>query len=95
MHHISLTERLESCPQLLYSVIKLDKYTTTESVSMTIMVKLRPCSLCVTFEYVYNIAHLFTGIPFQVYVVSNEFCIIIIVNIPIEIVRINIVSIIE
>jgi len=62
---------------------------------MTIMVKLRPCSLCVTFEYVYNIAHLFTGIPFQVYVVSNEFCIIIIVNIPIEIVRINIVSIIE
>jgi len=62
---------------------------------MTIMVKLHPCSLSVTFEYVYSIVHLFIGIPFQVYVVSDEFRIIIIVNLPIEIVRINIVSIIK
>lgn len=72
--------------QIYYNRIRVyDNYG--QAPSLFALCDIRVCSNCNT--------HLITSIIPQVYVVSDEFRIIIVVNLPIETVRTNIVSIIK
>ena len=77
-----------------YFMIKLEKCTLPEYELMTIMAHLHRCQPSVTFEYVISILISYDDY-FQVYVVSNEYRIIVTISLGIDIVRTHIANIIK